>query len=91
VACILSTARDLSAELEKTHARMDRINGERATEAGRLSQLVMGISNALVDLGMLPIQDILQLPKSAREVLPAAGLVLVHLHEAMTFGAAPWD
>jgi hypothetical protein len=31
---------------------------ERATEAGKLSMLVIGISNALVDLGMLPIRDI---------------------------------
>jgi hypothetical protein len=37
---------------------VDGINGECTTEAGRLSQQVMGISNALVDLGMLPIQDI---------------------------------
>jgi hypothetical protein len=47
---------DLLAERGKTHARVDRINGERAAEAGRLSQQVLGISNALVDLGMLPIQ-----------------------------------
>jgi hypothetical protein len=40
-----------------------RINAEHATEAERLSQLVVEISNALVELGMLPIQDIPQLPK----------------------------
>jgi hypothetical protein len=34
---------------------MDRINGERAAEARRLSQLVMGIFDALVNLGMLPV------------------------------------
>jgi hypothetical protein len=39
----------------------------------------MGISNALVDLGMLPIQDIPHLLKLAREVLMAAGLFLEHL------------
>jgi hypothetical protein len=44
-----------SAELDKIHAHMDRINSERATEAERLLQLVVGISNALVDLGVLPI------------------------------------
>jgi hypothetical protein len=36
----------------------------------------MGISNTLVDLGILPIQDIPQLSKSAREVLVAVGLIL---------------
>jgi hypothetical protein len=43
----------------------------------------MGISNALVNLGMMPIQDIPQLPKLAREVLPVAGLILEHLQEAL--------
>jgi hypothetical protein len=47
----------------------------------------MGISNALVNLGMMPIQDIPQLPKSAREVLPVAGLILEHLQEAL--GSTP--
>jgi hypothetical protein len=54
-------------ELEGIHARVDRIGGEHATEARQLSQLVVEISNALADLGMLPIQDIPQLPKSAQE------------------------
>jgi hypothetical protein len=74
--------RDLSVELEETRACVDGINGEHAAEAERLSQLVMGISNALVDLGMLPVQDIPQLPKSAREVLMAARLILELLREA---------
>jgi hypothetical protein len=66
-------------ELEETRVRVDGIKGERAVEAGRLSQLVMGISNALVDLGMLHVQDIPQLLKSAREVLTVAGLILERL------------
>jgi hypothetical protein len=66
-------------ELDRTCAHVDRINSERATEAGRLSQLVVGISNALVNLGMLPIEDIPQLPKLAQEVLPVAGHVLERL------------
>jgi hypothetical protein len=53
--------------------------GEHTTEAGHLSQLVVGISNALADIGMLPIQDISQLPKSAQEVLTVAGLLLERL------------
>jgi hypothetical protein len=41
--------RNLLVELDKAHARMDRIDGERATEAERLSRQVMRISSALVD------------------------------------------
>jgi hypothetical protein len=37
---------------------MDEIGDERDAEAGQLSQLVVEISNALIDLGMLPIQNI---------------------------------
>jgi hypothetical protein len=76
---------------EETHARVDGIISRRATEAGRLSQLVVGISNALVDLGMLPIQDIAQLPESAQEVLTAAGLILDCLREEKASAANPWD
>jgi hypothetical protein len=47
--------RDLSTELEEICAHVDGIKGERAAEAGQLSQLVVEISNALVGLGMLPI------------------------------------
>jgi hypothetical protein len=50
--------RDLTTELEEIRACVDGIMGERATEAGQLSQLVLGINNALVDLVMLPIWDI---------------------------------
>jgi hypothetical protein len=73
---------DLSVELGQAHARVDGINGECAVEAGQLSQLVMGIFHALVDLDMLHILDIPQLPKSARDVLAAASLVLERLREA---------
>jgi hypothetical protein len=38
-------------------------SGVNAPEAGQLLQLVMGISNALADLWMLPIQDNPQLLK----------------------------
>jgi DNA-binding winged helix-turn-helix (wHTH) protein len=34
---------------------VDRIWGERTTEAGQLPQLVVEISNVLADLGMLPV------------------------------------
>jgi hypothetical protein len=83
--------RFLSTQLYQTRVRVDRINGERATEVGRQLQLVIVISNALVDLGMLPIQDIPQLSKSVREVLPVAGLILERLQEALASSASSWD
>jgi hypothetical protein len=49
------------------------------------------ISNALVDLGMLPVQDIPQLSKLVREVLPVAGLILESLQEALASSASSWD
>jgi hypothetical protein len=82
---------DLLMELEGIRARVDGIGGERAVEAGQLSQLVMEISNAPADLGMLPIQDIPQLSRSAQEVLTTAGLLLERLREAQASGAGPWD
>jgi hypothetical protein len=42
-----------------------QIRSERNTKAGQLSWLVVEISNALADLGMLPVQDIPQLSKLA--------------------------
>jgi hypothetical protein len=81
---------DLLAELEETRACVDEINSECAIEAERLSQLVVGISNAL-DLDMVPIQDIPQLPMSAREVLTTAGLILEHLREVQASSTSPWD
>jgi hypothetical protein len=36
-------------ELKEIHAHVDGIEGEHAAEVGQLSQLVMEISNALVD------------------------------------------
>jgi hypothetical protein len=83
--------RVLSAELSQACARMDRINGKCTTEAERLLWQVMRVSHILVDLGMLPIKDIPQLSKSAREVLPAVGLILKRLQEALASSAGPWD
>jgi hypothetical protein len=58
---------DLSMELDKARARADKIDGKHAAEAERLSWQVMRISGVLVDLGMLLIQNIPQLLKSARD------------------------
>jgi hypothetical protein len=51
----------------------------------------VGISDALVDLGMLPVQDIPQFLKSAQEVLLVADLVLRRLQGVLASGAGPWD
>jgi hypothetical protein len=83
--------RDLSAELDRLCVHVDRVEVERATEARKLSQFVMEISNTLVDLGMLPVHNIPQLPTTAQEVLAAAGLILEHLQEAQASDDSPWD
>jgi hypothetical protein len=82
---------DLLAEMEELHARVAGVKDECAAEGGKLSTLVMGISNALVALGMLPIWDIPQLLKIAWEVLAAAGLIQGHLREEHASSADPWD
>jgi hypothetical protein len=51
----------------------------------------MRISIFLVDLGMLPIQDIPQFLKSTREVLPTVDLVLKRLQEALASNTGSWD
>jgi hypothetical protein len=82
---------NLSVELDKARTCVARIDGERAAKAEQLSQWFMRISNILIDLGLLPVQDIPQLTKSAREVLPAVDLVLKRLQEALASDADTWD
>jgi hypothetical protein len=55
---------DLPVEMDKTRARVDRIDSNCVAEAEQLLLQVMRISSILVILDMLPIQDIPQLPKS---------------------------
>jgi hypothetical protein len=81
----------LSVELEKLHAHVDRVEDEHVTEAEKLSTLVVGISNAPVDLGMLLIRDIPQLPKLVHEVLTVVGLILERLQEEHASDTGPWD
>jgi hypothetical protein len=50
--------RDMPAKLEELRTRVSGVEDEHATEATKLSTLVVGMSNALVDLGTLSIQDI---------------------------------
>jgi hypothetical protein len=47
-------------------------------------------SDALVDLGVLPIRDIPTQPRSAQDVLTVASLVLERLQEEHATGAGPW-
>jgi hypothetical protein len=58
-----SDRRDLSAELDEARTCLEGINGERAVEAGQLSWQVVQIFDFIIDLGMMPIQDIPQLLK----------------------------
>jgi hypothetical protein len=83
--------RDWSAEVDLARALVDGITDRHATEAMLLSQRIVGISNALANLGMLPIQDIPQLAMLAWVVLSPANLVLKRLQEAVASGASPWD
>jgi hypothetical protein len=63
-------------KLLELHACVDGVEDERAAEAKKLLTLVMGISNLLVDLELLPIRYIPQLSKTVQEVLAVAGLIL---------------
>jgi hypothetical protein len=83
--------RDLSAELEKLHMCVVRVEDECAIKTGELSTLFMEASNTLVDLGMLPIRDIPQLPKTAHEVMVAVGLILERMREGHASSTGPWD
>jgi hypothetical protein len=68
--------RDLSAELEELHEHVAVVESECATVAVKLSQSVMEVFDALVNLGTFPIQDIPKHPKLAQDVLMAASLIL---------------
>jgi hypothetical protein len=63
-----SNGQDLSVELEELREHVAGVEGEHGIEAMKLSQLVLEISDSLVDLGVFPIWD----------VLTVAGLVLEH-------------
>jgi hypothetical protein len=66
---------------------VDRIDNEHAVEVKQLSQWVVRISNIMFDLGLLPIQDIPQLLKSAQEVLLVVD-ILKRLQEVLASGAS---
>jgi hypothetical protein len=66
------------------------VESKRTTEAMTLSWSSMEISNALIDLGVLPILDIPEQPRLAQDVLTVAGLILEHLREERDSGTGPW-
>jgi hypothetical protein len=71
------------------HPLDGRIIDDQAAEAERLSRQVAQVADILIDLGLLPIEDIPHLPKIAQEVLPVVALILKRLQEARDPGAGP--
>jgi hypothetical protein len=50
--------RDLSVELDMAHASVNKMVDDRAAEAKRLLRQVVQVAGILVNLGLLPIEDI---------------------------------
>jgi hypothetical protein len=69
-------------ELEELHERVVGVENEHTAEVMQLSWSVIEISDALVDLGMFPIQDFPAQLRSAQDVLTVTSLVLEHLWQA---------
>jgi hypothetical protein len=76
--------RDLPLELDKLRKHVAEVEDDRAIEAKQLSQLTMEISNALVDLNVMPIQGIPSQPWSVKDVMVAFGWVLEQLRKEVT-------
>jgi hypothetical protein len=83
--------RDLSVELDKARTSVNRMDDDRAADAERLSWQVVHVASIVVDLGMLPVEDIPQLPKTDEQVLSVVALILKHLQEVLDSGAIPWN
>jgi hypothetical protein len=82
---------DLPMELDESRAWVDGIADDCVVEVGRLSRQLMRVVSVLIDLGLLPIEQITQLSKAAQDVLPAVTFVLKRLQEALNSGTGPWD
>jgi hypothetical protein len=82
--------RDILTELEELHGRVAGVESKHVVKVMQLSRSVMEISNALVDLGVFPIWDILAHPESAQDVLTVASLILEHLWEEHASDAGLW-
>jgi hypothetical protein len=66
-------------ELGKLRKRVGEVEDDHAVEAEQLSRLTKEISNALVDLNVLPIQGIPSQPRSVKDVMAGFGLDLERL------------
>jgi hypothetical protein len=86
-----SDRRNPPAELYKARAWTNEIANDRAAEAKRLSRQLMSVAGILIDLGLLPMEDIPRLPKTVQDALVAVILVLERLQGALDSGAGPWD
>jgi hypothetical protein len=71
-----SDGRDLASELGKLHKRMAEVEDDRIVDAKQLSCSTFEISNALVNLNVLPIQGIPSQLRSIKDVMAVIGLVL---------------
>jgi hypothetical protein len=89
--CLYSfDGRDLPVKLEEICDYVAGVESECATENVQLSCSVMEISDALVDLGVFPIWDIPERPKSAQDVLTVADLILERPREEHATNAGSW-
>jgi hypothetical protein len=78
------------AELDRARASVDWSTDYCAIESEHLSRQVVKVVGILVDLGLLPIEDIPQLLKIAREVLPAVALILTRMQDTLASSIGPW-
>jgi hypothetical protein len=67
--------------LGKLCEHVAEVEDDCVIHAEQLSQSTMELSNALVDLNVLPIQDIPSQPRSVKDVMAAFGLVLERLRK----------
>jgi hypothetical protein len=82
---------DLPVKLDEIHVRVHRIADDRAAKAGKLSRQLIQVAGVLIDMGLPPIEEISQLPKTTQDALLVVTLVLKHLQEALDSSAGPWD
>jgi hypothetical protein len=72
---------NLSSKLERLREHMAGVEDDRAVKGEQQSWSIKETSDALVDLNVLPIQDIPSQPRSAKDVLAVFGLILERLRE----------
>jgi hypothetical protein len=70
--------------LGKLCKHVAEVEDDHTVEAEQLSRLTMEISNALVDLNVMPIQGIPSQQQSIKDVMAVFGLVLEWLREEVS-------